>query len=373
MKISVESSALFVRRTGVGQYLYGLMQAVSKLDNVNQYKLVAFLFLGKSVELPLPGFTYKFVRYIPGRVYNWLFFHHLAPPIDLLVGKPDIFFFPNFTIWPLARTKKSVVVIYDLSFVLQAQHSQWDKLLGAQVPKSVSRASRVVTISENSKREIVQHYKTDPAKISIVYPAVDHGRFLPGPRNDAVLGKYKISGKYILYTGTLEPRKNIVGLLEAYATLPDPVRAAYSLVLAGGKGWLDDAIEAKLAQLSGLPIIRTGYIPDEDLPELYRGASLFVYPSHYEGFGMPPLEAMASGVPVITSNNSSLPEVVGNAGIMVDSNDTSALTTAIEDVLANPKQMTDMRQLGLAQAQKFNWEASAQKLVEVFEQVGEQA
>src|SRR5262249_39725898 len=161
---------------------------------------------------------------------------------------------------------------------------------------------------------------------------LDHDFFYPRPMAeiDTVKRKYAITKPYILYTGTLEPRKNIKGILDAYNALPPQVRATYSMVLAGGRGWLDQEIRAQLADLQHLDLLTPGYVPDEDLPALYSGASLFVYPSFYEGFGMPPLEAMACNTPVIAADNSSLPEVVGDAGILVNANDAASLAHHIE-------------------------------------------
>ena len=204
----------------------------------------------------------------------------------------------------------------------------------------------------------------NPAKIEIVNPAINHAVHRPASKQsiDRVKTKYGIKGQYILYTGTLEPRKNIVGILEGYSALPKNILSSYTLVLAGGKGWLDEEIEEKLTELKELNIIRTGYVADEDLPALYSGATVFVYPSFYEGFGMPPLEAMACGTPVITSNNSSLPEVVGEAGIMIDAKDTKTLTESIEKVISNTKLQNEMIKKGIKQAKKFSGEESAKKL-----------
>ena len=216
----------------------------------------------------------------------------------------------------------------------------------------------------------------NPDAVSIVHPAVDHNIYKPRSRQetDTIKKKYSINGSYILYAGTLEPRKNILGILNAYEVLPDSLKNNLHLVLAGGKGWKAEEISSKLHQLisSGEKIIHTGYVPDEDLPPLYSGASLFVYPSFYEGFGMPPLEAMACGVPVITSNNSSLPEVVSDAGIVIDANDTEELTKNIEKILRNPKLAKDLAKKGLEQAKKFTWENSAVKLRDLIEDVGKE-
>jgi glycosyltransferase involved in cell wall biosynthesis len=183
-----------------------------------------------------------------------------------------------------------------------------------------------------------------------------------------VLARHGIAKPYILFTSTIEPRKNILGLLEAYAALPQELRTSHGLVLVGGKGWLDSQIHRRLGELRHLDIRLTGYVEDRDLPALYSGASVFVYPSFYEGFGMPPLEAMACGVPVVTSRNSSLPEVVGDAGILIDPGDPAAITQAICEVLGSPARAADLSRRGLERSRAFRWDESARRLAAVFEE-----
>ena len=295
-------------------------------------------------------------------------------PVDLLTAtSPDIILFTNFVRGPIATNAKTITIIYDLSFILFSEfsNSKNSELLLKQVPKSISKSDKIIAISQNSKQEIINEYKVNPAKIEIVNPAINHAVYRPASKQsiDRVKTKYGIKGQYILYTGTLEPRKNIVGILEGYSALPKNILSSYTLVLAGGKGWLDEEIEEKLTELKELNIIRTGYVADEDLPALYSGATVFVYPSFYEGFGMPPLEAMACGTPVITSNNSSLPEVVGEAGIMIDAKDTKALTESIEKVISSKKLQNEMLKKGIKQAKKFSWEKSAKKLYELIQTI----
>ncbi|MBW3537875.1 glycosyltransferase family 4 protein [Candidatus Parcubacteria bacterium] len=379
MKVCIAGNVLFGSlKSGVYQYTKRLTEALLQIDQSNQYTIFGFLFFGKKIPSPplgtRPNLSYRFIRFLPGRVYSRLHKKRLAPPVDLLLrSRPDIFFFPHFVRYPLALKEKSIIVIYDLSFIFQAKHSdqknQW--YLSRFVPRSIKKADHIVTISQNSQQELVEHYAVSPKRITIINPAVDHGIYNPRSRDEigAIKNKFGLSDKYVLYTGTLEPRKNIVGLLNAYAALPKLLQEGYALVLAGGKGWMDREILRRLKELEDLNIFLTGYVPDEDLPALYSGASVFVYPSFYEGFGMPPLEAMACGVPVITSDNSSLPEVVGDAGIMIKAEDTKAITAAMERVLTHPKLAVGMRRKGLEQAKKFTWEGSARKLLKVLEKV----
>ncbi len=309
------------------------------------------------------------------KVFNAIVRKLTSPPIDIMLGsRPDLFIFPNFVRYPLPLGSRAIAVIYDLSFVLHSEHTarRNRQFLTRYVPRTINKSQHIITISQNAKDEIVQYYGADPDKISIVSPALDHEFFYPRPMAeiDAVTRKYAITKPYILYAGTLEPRKNIRGILDAYTSLPPEVRASYSMVLAGGRGWLDREIQAQLESLRHLDIVTTGYVPDEDLPALYSGASVFVYPSFYEGFGMPPLEAMACNTPVIVADNSSLPEVVGDAGVLVDANDAASLAHHIEKVLGDPALADDLRRKGLERAKASTWDESARRLLAVINKVG---
>lgn len=381
MRVFVEGTPLFRQRTGVGQYTKSLLEALFRLDKTNQYTIFSFAFLGRGANHePIPASPrvgYRFIRYVPQKVFNGIVRKIASPPIDVMLGsRPDLFVFPNFVRYPLPLGSRAIAVIYDLSFVLHGEHTarRNRQFLTRYVPGTIEKCEHIITISENSKNEIVQYYGTDPDRISIVSPAIDHSVFYPRPETEteAVTGKYRITKPYILYAGTLEPRKNIKSILDAYTKLPPEVRSSFSMVLAGGKGWLDRDIQAQLDSLRHLDIITTGYVPDEDLPALYSGASVFVYPSLYEGFGMPPLEAMACNTPVIVADNSSLPEVVGDAGILIDAHDTDSLVQHLEKVLGDPALADDLRRRGLERAKAFTWEESARRLLAVINKVGDQ-
>lgn len=375
MKIYVEGSPLIKERSGVGQYTKRLVEAMTKASPADEFTIFGFRFFTKPIPqsvLAAPV-QQRFNRLLPGRVYNLLFKLGLAPPIDLVTtGRPDAVWFPNFVVWPVWRRKtKIIVTIYDISFINYPQFASPANLryMLRFVPRAIRRADRIVTISESSRHEIAKHYNVSPSRIDIVYPAVDDSEYYPRSTTNiaAVRTRLGLPKKYILFTGTLEPRKNIEGLLSAYSALSEELRQQYSLVLVGGKGWKDESIVGAVNRLcqKGEDIISLGYIADNDLPAIYSGASLFVYPSFYEGFGMPPLEAMACGVPVITADNSSLPEVVGKAGIVVDANDTDHLSAEMARVLNDTKLAASLAEAGLARAKKFSWQASAEKMLKI--------
>lgn len=378
MNIFIESGPMFGQRTGVGQYTKHLTEALVKLDQGNHYTLFSFLFLGRRAQLPIAttaNLSYRFVRFIPGRVYNRLRKYHLAPPIDLLLlRRPDLVFYPNFMRYPLALGEPSILVVHDLAFKLFPDFIEAKNLkdLENNLGRSIRRASAVVAVSENTKRDIIKFYGTPDEKISVVPPAIDHEHFRPRSEEEivAVRKKYGLPENYVLYTGTLEPRKNVVGILDAYRQLPEELREKHALVLAGGKGWRDDAIQNHLGELKQKhQIFLPGYIDDTDLPALYSGASAFVFPTFYEGFGIPPLEAMACGVPVVTSGNSSLPEVIGEAGLTADPHDPAQIGAQVQKVLTDPSLANQLKESGLARAKEFTWDSSAREILKVVKQV----
>lgn len=362
-------------KSGIGQYASRLIDTLAGANPdillVGHY----FNFLGrKQPILPRhPNLIYKESKIIPGKVLSVCRRFGFQLPFELFIkSRGDIALFPNFVSLPCVLPIKKVIIIHDLIFDSHPQYLQPanQKFLQKFVPKSLISAARVITISRNTKKEIVDKYKYPQDKIAIITPAVDQKVFKPLAKEkvEMVLRKYKINKPYILSVGTIEPRKNLVGVLDAFEKLPAEIKNSYALVLTGGKGWLDDEINQKYNELAkNYSVIKTGYVENDELPALYSGASVFVFPSFYEGFGIPPLEAMACGTPVITSNNSSLPEVAGDAAIMIDADNTSVLTKEIVRVLENSKLASELSGKGIAQAKGFSWDQSAKELLQLLE------
>jgi glycosyltransferase involved in cell wall biosynthesis len=377
-KIAIEGSLFFKRPTGVGHYAKSLVQAASTLDSDVNFEIVRHWLFFKKFQAPIPPtkhLHYRLVKWFPPMVYYqsfkrlpWIF------PYDWTAFKKyDAVLFFNFISYPLSKGVKSIIVIHDLTYIKFPEYMQATNLkyMSKLMPASVRRANHIITVSESSKKDIIEHFGLNPGQVSVIPNAVDHDVFYP--RGDAakVLKKYGLPAKYIHFHGTIEPRKNVEGLLDAYATLPEETKNEYALVLTGGKGWNDEAIYQKIDfyRASGHKIILPGYVGGEDLPYIYSSASLFVLPSFYEGFGIPPLEAMACGVPVIVSDNSSLPEVVGGAAIKVKAEDTKALTANMLKILTDKKLAESLSKKGLKQAAKLSWRSSAESLVKLLENI----
>jgi glycosyltransferase involved in cell wall biosynthesis len=222
-----------------------------------------------------------------------------------------------------------------------------------------------LTISEFTKNDLVKKYGVDASKIIVAHCAVDPYKFKMTQLTAHTREKYKLPKDYLLYLGTIEPRKNIANLVKAYSKLPKHIKDQYPLVLAGGGGWNDDEIKLAIEYArKDSQIIQTGYVEEKDIPALYSGAELFLYPSHFEGFGMQILEAMACDTPVLTANNSSLPEVGGDAAYYVDDKSIDSIKDGIEKILDSPKLRLEMVKKGKQQIKNFSWKESAQKIID---------
>ncbi len=273
---------------------------------------------------------------------------------------------------PLALTRTArVVTVHDaFPYTCPRTSTRLDWLVyHAWLPYALPAADAIITDSEQSREDIVKYLPVSPEHVTVVPLAADR-RFRPveAAAVEPILQSYDVAQPYILYVGALESRKNLPRLLEAYALL----RAwseRWRLVIVGARKWKSSPILDTVQRLGLEPHVTfTGYVADEDLPALYTGADLFAFPSLYEGFGLPVLEAMACGTPVVTSNTSSLPEVVGDAALLVDPYDVEAMASAMRQVLEDPALAQALRQRGLARAATFSWERTARETIAVYEQ-----
>jgi glycosyltransferase involved in cell wall biosynthesis len=284
---------------------------------------------------------------------------------------PDVLFVPAHVL-PIVHPRRSVVTVHDLGYRhYPAAHRSLDRLyLDLSTRYHVHVAAHILADSQATRDGLIREYGADPARITVVYPGVDENlRRVDDPAAIAAArAKYDISGEYLLYVGTLHPRKNLVRLIEAFSALES---GALKLVVAGQKGWLYDRIFARVQELGvEQRVIFPGYVADADLPALLSGARVFAFPSLYEGFGFPVLEAMACGVPVVCSDVSSLPEVAGDAALLVDPLDTRAWATALERALTDEELRVELTTRGYVQVERFSWQRAAEATLNVLEKVG---
>lgn len=363
-------------RTGVEEYTINLLTHLLPLDPGVKYKLFYNAFSKAKLNyswIKLPNVELIDLK-IPNRVLFAGTKYLNQPKINELLGGVDIYFNPHFFTAPVSKKCRKVVTFHDLSFKRYPQYFSWRKRIWQifliDALKEACQADKIIAVSESTKSDLINLYHINSDKIKIIYSGVgEHFRLINGEqaiKND-VVKKYKLPDKFILYFGTIEPRKNIAGLIKAFEILKDNKNMLeLKLVLAGAMGWLYKNI-IKTAQASKYhqDIIFTGFIEEQDKPYLYNLAQLFVYPSFFEGFGFPLLEAMACGIPAIVSHNSSLPEVVGDAALMIDPYRLNEMSWAMNEILTNSATRERMIKKGFSRVQKFSWQKCAEETLEV--------
>lgn len=377
MKIAIELQPCLKNRSGVGVYTYELSKRLQAYEQIELQGDV-FNFLERNdLKQDLMGidFNKETCKLFPYGVYRRIWHYLPIKYNQLFKREAQLTHFFNFIVPPRIEGKV-MNTIYDLTFEFYPETMDKRNLrrIKRDLAYSLERPDKIITISEATKQDMIQHLRVDPSKIEVIYCGVDFKHFNEARNNSqSVREKYQLPDQYILYIGTLEPRKNIETLIEAFKRFKiegDKSNAGIKLVLAGKKGWLYEGIFKKIQEL-GLEddVVDLGYIDEIDKPALYQMAQCFVFPSIYEGFGIPVIEAMAAGTPVITTNVSSLPEVAGEAGLLVDPKDTIAIAESMYQLTTNEAKKQELIQKGYTQAQKFSWETSAEKLYRVYKEL----
>jgi glycosyltransferase involved in cell wall biosynthesis len=371
MRIAIDAIPLAESKTGIGHYTDSLAEWLARLNQDHQYELLSPFDFDFDARNGKPKNLSK--RFFPVRsVFRkwWL----VGLPVMLQISPVDLFHGTNYCI-PVYAPCPTVVTIHDMSIYAHPNtHKLTNVIRGKRrIPLMARRSSMIIAPSEWTKREIIKYLRTRSEKISVIYEAArEIMEPLPLSACLDVLEKHKIRRPYLLYVGTIEPRKNLLTLIRAYEELLKSSAHRPQLVLCGGRGWLDDEVFKLVEDLNLQNQVRfTGYVDDIDLPALYSAAAVFVYPSLYEGFGLPPLEAMACGTPVVTSNSSSLPEVVAKAGLMHDPYNYRALTECIMTILNDVAAYDHFKRAGLEQASHFSWERVARETQVVYDELAE--
>jgi glycosyltransferase involved in cell wall biosynthesis len=378
MRIAIDYSAAVNQRAGVGRLVRNQVLALAEVDHDNDYRLV----YARPNRGSLPQFPRgkNFARREVGVRERWLtiMWHRAKMPLpaDWLSGPVDLYHSPDFVLPPL-RHARGILTVHDLAFLMRPEcaHARLRAYLEEVVPRSVRRADFIIADSENTRNDLVVLLGVPPASVAVVPGGVEE-RFKPVTDPVLLQGLRRRLGlddePFVLAIGVLEPRKNLNRLMDAFRIVKQrgDVPANLKLVLAGGKGWLFDGIfEHYEASPIHDDIVLPGFIPDELLPALYSAATVLAFPSLYEGFGLPILEAMACGTPVVASRTSCLPEVAEGAALLIDPTNVDSLADALESAVADPTLRAKLIEQGRARAADYTWRAAAQRLLEVYQRV----
>jgi glycosyltransferase involved in cell wall biosynthesis len=363
MRVGIDARLVYYRQAGISQYTLRLLEEFAAIAEGDEF-VVFQSRRDPSKLVDRPNF-HKHPLWTPP--------HHrleqLLLPLELAAVDLDVLHSPDF-IPPFRRNSRSVITIHDLNFLLYPHFltPQSARYYG-QIDQAVRNCDHIIAVSESTKRDIIRLTGAPEDKITVVYEAA-HPIYRP-LRDEQLLRQVKerlgIDNDFILFVSTIEPRKNVRTLLMAYKQLLDNYHAEVGLVLAGEKGWLFDEVFALVQELGLQERVRfPGRVSSEDLLGLYNAAQLLVHPAFYEGFGLPPLEAMACGTPVVVSNTSALPEVVGDAALLVDPTDEDSMAVAIWRLLSDKILRQQMIDKGLMRARRFSWKKAALETLDIY-------
>ena len=370
MKIVIDISPAVYRRAGIGRYAQELTRALSADIQIQNYEV---FYNQPPAATPLldPNLATVPRHVVPWSNKGWrlrvLLAQYFGYPQDGLFGEADLFHATDHLL-PNLRHTAGVFSLHDLTFLTTETHTTLNKLfLRLAMRRFLARADAIIVPSESTKRDALRYYGLRAAKMSVIPYGVNKRFFQVKPGiSRHVRRRYRLPETFILTVGTIEPRKNLSRLLDALVLLHER-EWDIPLVVAGKAGWKAGSIERKMELLVQQHLVhRIGYVDDRDLPGLYQAATLFAYPSLYEGFGLPVLEAMASGVPVVSSNTSSLPEVAGDAAILIDPMETDEIADAIQRILTDDDVRLSMRERGQQRAKAFSWTHTAEETLAVY-------
>jgi glycosyltransferase involved in cell wall biosynthesis len=372
MKIAVDLRSLSSGSvSGVENYTLNLLEHLLAQDKRNQY----LLFYNSFRDVKISDFHYVNSQIkrtkIPNKVLN-LAFKLGAVKLEKLIGPFDCLFMPNLSQFHISPQAKLAVTVHDLSPAVTPEfydlkRDLWHKFLNYK--KAFSRANVIFTVSEYTKKDLIRLYNVNEAKIKVAYPGIDRKDFnpdIPVSKLRQARNIYGLPGDYILFLNTIEPRKNLTSLVKAFDLLDYPA----DLVIVGRKGWKYREIFRQIKQSKKFGRIKyLGYVPEADKPAIIKLAKVLVYPSFYEGFGFQPLEAQACGVPTVVSQVTALPEVVGDASLLIDPYNVENLANALKLILADNRLREKLIEKGLQRVKEFNWEKTASKVLEELNQI----
>jgi len=373
MRIAVDATSLLLPSAGVKTYLYYWLSALLHASADRGDAVVSY-----TPGIPVPevldhqasaaGSIETQLRLRIVQMVNAVSLRR-NPLLDLFLLGSDLFHCSQHT-GSLPRGKKNTATIFDLSCWITPEYHTRRNIAATRRygEKILTACDGLIAISEHTRQDAAAILGIPLARIQVIYPGVADAFFeVNDQRSSEIKARYRLAKRYMLFVGCIEPRKNVPAVVSAYRRLPESLRTEVHLVLAGTLGWESDEVRTLLGR-SGGTVRHLGYVPEPDLPGLVRGAEMLVYPSFYEGFGLPVAQAMAAGTPVITSNRSSLPEIAGGAAICIDPGSVEELSTAMERLLACPEIRCALAARGRCRAEKFRWSAAASQSLDFFHQ-----
>lgn len=375
IRLAVNAMPLRSPLTGIGQYTLNLFRALEETGSVEGQYFYGSHWAREIVpahSAAIDSVKKAVKRFVPYPYVVTRAAQSLAFARGIWRHRPEIYHEPNYMVLPFRG--RVVTTFHDLSALHMPELHPPDRIAHwrRHLPKTLARADHFLTDSEYVRQEIINELKVEPSRVTAAHIGVS-SEFAPRtPAQTATaLAKHQLKhGEYLLAVGTLEPRKNLATALLAYAALPTALQAAYPFVVAGQEGWKNEALTQTIASLKAHGHLRfLGFVDQADLPNLYAGARAFVFPSLYEGFGLPIAEALASGIPSVTSTASCLPEIVGNAALLVDPYDVDSMASALARVLDDSAARAALGRQGPQQASHFTWQACAHKTLEVYRQL----
>ncbi len=377
MTIGIDVRCLMHKNySGVAEYTYNLLTHLFKADPQNSYKL--FYNSKTNVSATLPKFDQPNVKYqgfeYPNKLLNLSFKFLNYPKIDQIIKGADVFFLPNLIFSALSANCQKIITIHDLSFELfpnffSYKRNLWHKIINPK--KIINNCDKVIAVSQNTKIDLINLYDIPADKIEVVHSGVDHqlyNKINEQTKFKLIKEKYKLPNDFILYLGTIEPRKNIEGIIQAFNLFKEQNSKFkhLKLIIAGDKGWKYEKV-FDLAQKSPYKqdIKFIGYVSRQDKPLLYNLSKIFLFPSFYEGFGLPVLEAQACGTPVIAGLNSAFPEILKNSALLINPDNLNEISQAIKELLTGKNLYQELMTKGLDNVKNFTWDKTAQKTLKI--------
>jgi glycosyltransferase involved in cell wall biosynthesis len=368
MRVAIDASPLLVRSAGVKNYLYYWIEHLRRLAGDDAIRTIPRLDCSRPLNHDASAASP--VRTFLGLGALALSNYTPLPMLDWATRGCDIFHATNLVRRPPRRPRLTSTIHDMTSWIMPELHSAATRRADAATADLLRRAHRLIAVSESTKRDAVRILRIPPERITVIYSGIPRAFFEATPAEiDAVRARYALKRPFVFALGTIEPRKNIPTLLAAFKALPPSLREHFELVFAGPMGWADRDTAARVRNTASVRYL--GYIPERDLAPLTAAAAIFAYPSLYEGFGFPLAQAMAAGVACVTSNISSLPEIAGDAALLIDPRSTTELRDALERLMLSPGLRSELAAKGRLQASRYSWESAAAQSLAFFEQAAE--